>query len=214
MFEPDDSPALKVWNDLITSSINSDWLSIDANNSAEQNIKLTVDKQGQPTISFDPKLGEGKFKNRLLGLACEVAKLDGFDVTLRSLAIDQETDLTAAKHWVVPVREWLLNDEWQSDDGSLKGSHDANGLVRPQYVEAMLVARLYDEKGQLKDDLLNPDCIEARDWNLSSGQYKPFDFTQLKSDKSVVELIAELRQTEQRVIGGLDKLLAMVEGRE
>ncbi|MDP1664472.1 MAG: class I SAM-dependent DNA methyltransferase [Methylobacter sp.] len=214
LFEPDDSPALKVWNDLITSSINSDWLSIDAYSSAEQNVKLTADKQGQPTISFDPRLDEGKFKNRLLGLAREVAKLDGFDVTLRSLAIDQETDLTAAKHWVVPVREWLLNDEWQSADGSLKGSHDANGLVRPQYVETMLAKRLYDEKGQLKDGLLDPDCIEARDWNLSAGQYKPFDLTQLKSDKSVVELIGELLQTEQQIIRDLDKLLVMVEERE
>jgi len=147
-------------------------------------------------------------------LAREFAKLDGFDVTLRSLIIDQETELTAAKHWVVPVREWLLNDEWQPDDGNLKGSHDANGLMRPQYVEAMLAERLYDERGQLKDGLLDPDCIEARDWNLSSGQYKPFDFTQLKSDKSVAELIGELRQAEQQIIMGLDKLLAMVEGRE
>jgi len=145
-------------------------------------------------------------------LAREFAKLDGFDVMLRSLTIDQETDLTAAKHWVVPVREWLLNDEWQSDDGNLKGSHDDSGLVRQQYVEAMLAEHYV--KGQLKDGLLDPDCIEARDWNLSSGQYKPFDFTQLKSDKSVVELIGELHQTEQQIISGLDKLLAMVEGRK
>lgn len=147
-------------------------------------------------------------------LAREFSKLDGFDVMLRSLAIDQEIELTSTKHWLVPVREWSRNDEWQSADDSLKGSHDANGLVRPQYVEAMLADGLYDEKGQLKDDLLDPDCIEARDWNLSAGQYKPFDFTQLKSDKSVAELIGELRQTEQQIIGGLDKLLAMVERRE
>lgn len=147
-------------------------------------------------------------------IAREVAKLDGFDVTLRSLATDRETPLTAAKHWVVPVREWARNDDWQSADGSLQGSHDTSGLVRPQYVEAMLAAGMYDEKGALKDSLLDPDCIEARDWNLSAGQYKPFDFTQLKSDKSVAELIAELRHTEQQIIGSLDKLLAMVEGRE
>jgi type I restriction enzyme M protein len=89
-----------------------------------------------------------------------------------------------------------------------------NGQVRSQYVEAMLAARLYDEKAVVKDGLLDPDCIEAREWNLSAGQYKPFDFTQLKSDKSVSELIGELRSTEQQVISGLDKLLAMVEGRE
>lgn len=214
LFEPDDSPALKFWNDLISLSIKSDSLSIDAYESAEKDIKLTADKNGRPTISFDSKLEESQLRNRLLSLAREVAKLDGFDVTLRSLAIDQTTPLTAAKHWVVPVRAWARNDEWQGEGGSLKGSHDANGLARPQYIEAMLAAKLYDEKGALKDDLLDPDCIEARDWNLSAGQYKPFDFTQLKSDKSASELIGELRGTEQQIIGGLDKLLAMVEGRE
>jgi type I restriction enzyme, S subunit len=113
--------------------------------------------------------------------------------------------LLAAKHWVVPVREWARNDDWQSEDGKLKASHDENGLVRPQYVEAMLAAGLYDEKDGLKDGLLDPDCIEARAWNLSAGQYKPFDFTQLKSDKSVTELIGELRTTEQQIIDGLGK---------
>ena len=66
----------------------------------------------------------------------------------------------------------------------------------------------------VEDGLLDPDCIEAREWNLSSGQYKPFDFTQLKGDKSLSQLIGELRSTEQQIITGLDKLLAMVEGRE
>ena len=111
------------------------------------------------------------------------------------------------------MRAWALNDEWQSADGQLIGSHDANGMVRNAYVEAMLAAGLYDD-GTLKDGLLDPDCIEGRDWNLSAGQYKPFDFTQLKSDKSVSQLIGELKSTEQHIISGLDKLLAMVEGRE
>ena len=86
--------------------------------------------------------------------------------------------------------------------------------MRPAYVQAMLADGLYDDKDTLKDGLLDPDCIEARDWNLSAGQYKPFDFTQLKSDKSVAELIGALKTAEQGIIKGLDKLLAMVEGRE
>jgi type I restriction enzyme M protein len=49
---------------------------------------------------------------------------------------------------------------------------------------------------------------------FTAGQYKPFDLTQLKSDKSVAELIGALKTTEQNIIKGLDKLLAMVEGRE
>lgn len=160
---------------------------------------------------YDPLVD---LKATLEDTAREVAKLDGFDVMLRSLAVDQSTELKAAKHWVVPVRAWAFNDEWQSDDGLLISSHDADGLVRSAYEQAMIAAGLYDEKGALKDGLLDPDCIEARDWNLSAGQYKPFDFTQLKSDKSVAELIGELKSTEQQIIGGLDKLLAMVEGRE
>ncbi len=160
------------------------------------------------------KATQGGHGPDLLEIAREFAKLDGFDVTLRSLAIDQVSELKAAKHWVVPVRAWALNDEWQSADGQLIGSHDANGLVRNAYVEAMLAAGLYDDKSALKDGLLDPDCIEGRDWNLSAGQYKPFDFTQLKSNESVSQLIGELKSTEQHIISGLDKLLAMVEGRE
>ena len=44
-----------------------------------------------------------------------------------------------------------------------------------------------------------------------AGLFRP---TRLKSDKSVAELIGELKATEQQIISGLDKLLAMVEGRE
>ena len=201
-FEPEDSPALPLWKELIKEALNAGLA--DHENAVTQPRSI-------PFAQYDPF---ADLIPRLEKLAREVAKLDGFDVVLRSLSIDQQTPLDSAKHWVVPVRDWAHNDDWQSEDGSLKGSHDVNGLVRQQYVEAMLAAKLYDEKEVLKEGLLDPDCIEAREWNLSSGQYKPFDFTQLKSDQSVVELIAELRQTEQRVIGGLDKLLAMVEGRE
>jgi type I restriction enzyme M protein len=112
------------------------------------------------------------------------------------------------------VRNWARNDDWQNTDGSQVGSHDADGLVRPAYVDAMLADGLYDEKGLLKDGALDPDCIEAREWNLSAGQYKPFDFTQLRSDINVAELIAALKTTEHEIITGLDTLLAMVEGRE
>jgi len=200
-FESEDSPALPLWKELIKDALSS---------GLAYHENAVAQPRSIPFAEYEPF---ADLIPRLEKLAREVAKLDGFDVVLRSLAIGQQTPLDAAKHWVVPVRDWALNDDWQSEDGSLKGSHDATGLVRQQYVEAMLAAKLYDEKELLKDGLLDPDCIEAREWNLSAGQYKPFDFTQLKSDKTVAELIAELRQTEQRVIGGLDKLQAMIEGR-
>lgn len=201
-FEPEDAPALVIWKDLTRSAL-ADGLNYHKN--AVMNPK---------TVPFANYAPPPDIVARIEVCAREVAKLDGFDVTLRSLTIDQSDELKAAKHWVVPVRSWARNDEWQSDDGKLIGSHDADGLVHSAYIEAMLADGLYDEKGALKDDLLDPDCIEARDWNLSAGQYKPFNFTQLKSDKSVIELIGELKATEQQIINGLDKLLAMVEGRE
>jgi type I restriction enzyme M protein len=201
-FEPEDSPALPLWKEWVKEALN-DGLSVHESAVTQPH-----------SVPFGLYAPFADLNRKMEDIAREVAKLDGFDVVLRSLSIDQQTPLDTARHWVVPVRAWARNDEWRSEDGSLQGSHDANGLVRPQYVEAMLDKGLYDEKGALKDGLLDPDCIEARDWNLSAGQYKPFDFTQWKSDKSVVELIAELRETERRIIGGLDKLLAMVEGSE
>lgn len=200
-FEKEDSPALSIWKDLLKTALAE----------AQRDVYvLGFLRDNQP-----PKaMTEHDIGQKLTEVARDVAKLDGFDVTLRSLAIDQASDLKAAKHWVVPVREWARNDEWQNEDGQLIGSHDADGLVRPAYVQAKLAEGLYDDKGTLRDGLLDPDCIEARDWNLSAGQYKPFDFTQLKSDKSVPELIGSLKSTEQDILKGLDKLLAMVEGRE
>lgn len=201
-FESEDGSALPLWKEMVKDTLNSGL-------AFHQDVVTRA-----PSVLFGEHEAVADLVVALETIAREVAKLDGFDVTLRSLAIDQATPLTTAKHWVVPVRAWARNDDWQAGDGGLKGSHDANGLVRPQYVEAMLTAKLYDEKGALKDGLLDPDCIEARECNLSAGQYKPFDYTQLQSDKSVSDLIGELRSTEQQIIGGLDKLLAMVEGRE
>ncbi|MFM4903869.1 N-6 DNA methylase [Aeromonas veronii] len=201
-FEAEDGPALLLWKGMVKEALN-------AGLSYHQQAVTQA-----PTVQFSTHEPVDDLNAALEGIAREVAKLDGFDVTLRSLAIDQATELKAAKHWVIPVRAWARNDEWQSADGQLVGSHDADGLVRSAYVEAILAEGLYDDKGVLKDDRLDPDCIEARDWNLSAGQYKPFDFTQLKSDKSVAELIDALKTTEQDIIQGLDKLLAMVEGRE
>ncbi|MGM9482055.1 type I restriction-modification system subunit M [Roseateles sp. NT4] len=201
-FEPEDGHALPLWKDMVKDALN-------AGLSLHQNAATQA-----PVVQFSSYEPVPDLNSALAAIAREVAKLDGFDVTLRSLAVDQATDLKAAKHWVVPVRAWARNDEWQSNEGTVIGSHDADGLVRPTYVQAMLAAGVYDERGELKDGVLDPDCIEAREWNLSAGQYKPFDFTQLKSDKSVAEMIGALKVTEMEIIKGLDKLLAMVEGRE
>ncbi|MDD2761717.1 MAG: hypothetical protein PHH11_15675 [Methylomonas sp.] len=215
-FEKEDSPALTLWKELVKSVTVDKNLILEAlgEYSNGATYSLLPPSPVSPAVTPKSPLTDSDWRIGLECVAREVAKLDGFDVVLRSLAIDQQTTIATAKHWVIPVRQWLTNGDWQSADGKLQGSHDAHGLVRPEYVRTMLDLGLYDDKDNLKDGLLDPDCIEARDWNLSAGQYKPFDFSQLKSDKSVVELIGELRDTEQKIMGGLDKLLAMVEGRE
>lgn len=201
-FDAEDGPALPLWKGLVKDAIRAGLA-----------FHETAVKKA-PVVQFSQQGPVADLKAAIEEIAREVAKLDGFDVTLRSLAVDQATVLKAAKHWVVPVRAWAHNDDWRGENGTLIGSHDADGLVRHVYVQAMLAEGLYDDKGSLKDGLLDPDCIESREWNLSAGQYKPFDFTQLKSERSVAELIGELKTTEQEIIRSLDKLLAMVEGRE
>jgi type I restriction enzyme M protein len=201
-FEPENSAALPLWKDMVKDALKA-GLAFHEHAATQA-----------PTVLFPERAPVNDLATALETIAREVAKLDGFDVTLRSLAIDQRQALKVAKHWVVPVRACAINDEWQSADRQFTGSHDVNGMVLPAYIEAMLAAGLYDDKGELKEGLLDPDCIEGRDWNLSAGQYKPFDFTQLKSEKSVGQLVGELKTTELQIIGGLDKLLAMVEGRE
>lgn len=200
-FEKDGSPALAIWKELMATAL--------AEAQADAHVLGILQSNRPPKLMTSYDIGA-----KLTEVAREVAKLDGFDVTLRSTAIDQRTELKAAKHWVVPVRAWARNDEWRSEDGQLIGSHDAAGVVRHSYVQAVLADGLYDDKGILKDGLLDPDCIEAREWNMSAGQYKPFDFAQLKGDKSVTELIVALTATERDIIKGLEKLMAMVEGRE
>ncbi len=81
----------------------------------------------------------------------------------------------------------------RSDDGELQGSHDDAGVVCPEYLKSV---DLYNEKGKLNEAVLDPDCIEARGWNLSAGQYKPFNFAVIENEQSVAEMIDELEAQE------------------
>lgn len=201
-FEPEDSAALPIWKYIVKDVWNAS-LSF-----YEHIIRHAYDTE---LVKLRPIENLNK---EVQNIARELAKIDGFDVTLRSLEIEQKKEIKVAKHWVIPVRTWTRRDNWQSKDGQQIGSHDADGLVREEYVEAMYKEGLYDKKGKLKEDLLDQDCIEAQNWTLSSGQYKPFDFGQEKDDISFTELINELKSSELEIVNNLDKLLAMMEGRE
>ncbi|HDR8925987.1 TPA: SAM-dependent DNA methyltransferase [Burkholderia vietnamiensis] len=181
----DDGPALELWKKLTRSA-------------QEQ---LPEEPTGEPLSDL---------VDALIHCAREVAKIDGYDVWLRSPEINQTRAATSRKYWAVPLRAWASDPEWHSADGTLHGSHDATGQVRPEYVAEKLPG-LYENE-TLNAGLLDPDCIEARDWNLSAGQYKPFDFAEMASDVSVSDLITDLRRIEHSILAGLDRLQAMVEG--
>ena len=147
----------------------------------------------------------------MAGIAREYARLDGYDVMLRGLESLTRTDvLKTPKHWTAPVRVYVEDPDWHDAGGTLKGSHDESGNPRPEYLAAI---QLYDDKGNLNEGFLDPDCIEARGWNLSASQYKPFNFEAVISDKTMAEMIRELKQKEGEIMQGLDRLMAMVKER-
>ncbi|HZO71709.1 MAG TPA: N-6 DNA methylase [Ktedonobacteraceae bacterium] len=143
----------------------------------------------------------------------EFAKLDGYDIKLRTLEVKkQEKPLNETKSWSAPVRVLLRNDEWSSADGRIEGSHDSYGNVRPAYLAD---PQLYEDEQNniIKKEFLDPNCIEANDYNLSSGRYKPFKPTTVVYDPPA-KLIRELQDLEAQIMTRLGNLLEMVEGRE
>lgn len=172
----------------------------------EDELKNPLDKEIK--IDDSQYVSSENIKSKLEAIAREYAKLDGYDVTLRTTEVfKQENALSESKSWWADVRTYARNDDWESEDGTLKGSHDENGGVRPQYLKSI---PLYDENGKLNTEYLTPDCIEAKGWNLSAGQYKPFTFTAIENDQSVADMIRDLQAQEQIILTGLEKLLAMV----
>lgn len=173
--------------------------------SNESKFPLVAKKGGKDT-------DEAEVGKRLVGISGEYAKLDGFNVMLRSIrSVKHEKHLEKnkkeSKSWWADVRVYARDDEWLSADGALQSSHDDSGVVRPEYLKTI---ELYNEKGKLNEQYLDPECIEARGWNLAAGQYKPFNFTAIENEQSVAEMIAELEVQEQQIMDGLGKLKIMV----
>lgn len=175
----------------------------------EANIALEEALQTrEPRIGSSQHVSFEEIEAKLKAIAYEYAKLDGYDVMLRTAEVfKQEHALTESKSWWADVRTYAQNDEWESEDGSLKGSHDENGNVRPEYLKSIT---LYGENGKLNTEYLAPDCIEAKSWNLSAGQYKPFTFTTVENAQSVADMIRDLQAQEQKILDGLENLLGMV----
>ncbi len=156
------------------------------------------------------------------------ARLDGYNICLRSVDSDRhdqkpnktDAELTSdVLAWVTPVRAWAKQESWidplkQVPDVQ-KPTHDTAGLVDPAYVKWLIEkCDAFEEKGLLKTDyleLLDPDCIEAADLNLSAGRHKPFVY-----DAGVyrppADLIAELDNVHETIRAKLGVLLNSLAG--
>jgi type I restriction enzyme M protein len=138
----------------------------------------------------------------------ELAKLDGFNVDLRTVDVRQhEEPLDESRSWTAPVRAYARDDEWQDI-----GTHDEQGKVRPEYIAVLKEQGTFEEDGTLKAahlDVLAPDCIEANDFNLSAGRYKPFVLEPQKYEPPA-EILRAVRKLEMTLISGIDNLLTMI----
>lgn len=134
------------------------------------------------------------------------ARIDGFDLYLRSPDTSVVRTLDRSKCWTAPVRVLAEDPDWEDAEGTRVGSHDG-GVSRPEY-EASLTP---DRNGGLDEELLDPDCIEANAYNLTAGRYKPFhlDVADLAPP---AEIIRELQTLGKEVERGLAELLEMVNG--
>jgi type I restriction enzyme M protein len=138
------------------------------------------------------------------------ARIDGYNILLRSLEVHrQEAALEDSKCWTAPVRRFVEAPEWESADGTLQGSHDDDGTLRPEFLKDR---RIYDGD-RVKEEYLDPDCIESNDYNLSAGRYKPFKLKTKDYDQPA-DIIRDLQKMENGILKGLDDLLEMVEGVE
>lgn len=161
----------------------------------------------------------------------EFAKLDGYNVWRRGReSKPRDGKLTASDEgepqrvptllsWIVPVRQWAELESWGEDPETkqaiAKPTH-LDGVLDPAYFAWLRdTLKVFDEDATVKKDfieqLLDPGCLEALDFNLSAGRHKPFVFD-AGQHRPPAELISELQAIHDEVQKRLGKLLTMVGG--
>ncbi len=160
----------------------------------------------------------------------EFAKLDGYNVWRRSLDIKpREGKLTTTDEgedkreptrlsWIVPVRQWAEMESWGEDPEThktIKKPTHHDGVIDSEYLTWLRdELEIFDNDGTVKKDFLDrldPDCIEALNFNLSAGRHKPFVFDP-GEHRPPSEIIRELQTIHEEVQMRLGKLLEMVGG--
>ncbi len=171
-----------------------------------------------------------KVAEALAPLLTEFAKLDGYNVWRRGLESRPRTGkLTASDEgepqrvptllsWIVPVRQWAELESWGEDPKTKqpidKPTHKKGDLDPKYFAWLRDTLKVFDDDATVKKDFLDrldPDCLEALDFNLSAGRHKPFVFD-AGQHRPPAELIGELQAIHSEVQKRLGKLLTMVGG--
>ena len=169
-----------------------------------------------------------KVLSQLTPLLIEFAKLDGYNVwrrggeTLpRNGKLTQGDDgepkrVPTQLSWIVPVREWAERESWGEDpetQETIDRPTHQNGIVDPEYLDWLRdTLEVFDDDATVKKaflDRLDPDCLEALDFNLSAGRHKPFVFDP-GEHRLPAELIGELQGIHRQIQERLGRLLQMV----
>jgi type I restriction enzyme M protein len=187
-----------------------------------------LEKKGLKPVS---KVRPDELDTPMREIIAEFAKLDGYNVWCRGVQtallpgkLIASDDGSEAKRmptqlsWIVPVRQWAERETWGEDpktkDPIEKPTH-RNGAPAPNYLVWLAdTLRVFDTDGTVKPehfDRLDPDCLEALDFNLSAGRHKPFTFD-AGQHRPPAELITELQALHAEVQQRLGNLLSMVGG--
>jgi type I restriction enzyme M protein len=163
----------------------------------------------------------------LTPLLRDFAMLDGYNVWRRGLeSKPRDGKLTATEEgesrqptllsWIVPVRQWAELESWGEDPKTKqpidKPTHK-KGVIDSKYLKWLRDdLKVFDSDATVKKehlDRLDPDCLEALDFNLSAGRHKPFIF-EAGQHRHPAELIGELQEIHSEVQQRLEKLLSLV----
>ncbi|KAA0889839.1 N-6 DNA methylase [Oryzomonas rubra] len=169
--------------------------------------------------------------NVLVPLLSELAKLDGYNVWRRShkpecyagkltLSDNGEPKREPTLHsWIVPVRHWAELESWGEHPKTKKTVNKPThqgGVIDPEYLVWLRdTLKVFDDDATVKEDFLHrldPDCLEALDFNLSAGRHKPFIFD-AGLHRPPTELIGELQAIHGEVKKRLEKLLTLIEAK-
>ena len=160
------------------------------------------------------------------GIILWFARLDGYNVWRRGnenlprpgKETADGTRQPVPLSWTVAVRVWAQRETWGLDPKTAQEitepTHTAAGQLREDYFRWLRdTLQVFDDDGTVKPehlDRLDPDCLEALDFNLSAGRHKPFTFD-AGIHRPPAELIGELQSIHSEIQERLIRLKGMVQ---